>query len=159
MKIRRFLVPGGLMIFIVLASASCRSVRYVTLDKEKLLTDTIIVEKEQVRHDSLIIQQLTSVERRDSVAPIIDSLNRVVGLEKWHFEKVSDFNNSERRILMSRIDSLRRIKEKIIEIDRPVEVEKIVEIERKRTMLENFILMSGLISIIVCGIRIFRKYA
>lgn len=70
--------------------------------------------------------------RYDSVAPILDSLNRVIGWDRYHFRERTKMADTERRRLMSVIDSLRTARNDTVYKERqiPVEVERIKEVAR-----------------------------
>lgn len=101
-----------LLIIICLAAAlaSCRSVRTVPVESVRTDTvvriDTVVRTMEHFAVDTLRIREIVSVESRDSIAPVLDSLNRVIGYERWHWRESASESETLRSRLMASVDSI-----------------------------------------------------
>lgn len=84
------------------------TVRTDTLYRSRLRTDTVKVTERVYESDT----------RYDSIAPILDSLNRVIGWDRYHFRENTKMNDRELQRLQSLVDSLRAVKRD--SVDRPV---------------------------------------
>lgn len=123
---RILIVPIVLMIMV----ASC-SKRVVPMIEERIIerTDTIIERVETIVTDTVRETVKETVIRYDSVAPILDSLNRVIGYDRWHFRERESVSDRERARLLALVDSLqsKSVEQETKMIPYPVEVVKEVE--------------------------------
>lgn len=116
---------------IITALCGCTSKIYVPVECVKWHTDTVthyISSTDSVTVTERIYEADT---RSDSIAPILDSLGRVIGYERWHFREVTKKDEREITRLQSLVDSLRAVKRD--SIDRPVPY----PVERKLTRWER----------------------
>lgn len=90
--------------------SSCASKKVVVLPSESVeaIYDTTIMNHTKLLHDSIYVYRDREVIVRDSVAPIIDSENRVTGIDRYHFIKIRENDTEYRKQQESLIDSLRR---------------------------------------------------
>ena len=111
-------IIAGLMILLV---SLCGCTRTVYTPVESVRTDTLthVVTK----HDTVTDTERVFVtdSRYDSVAPILDSLNRVIGYDRYHFREVTKMTDKERQRLVSIIDSLSAVSADTIREPYPVE--------------------------------------
>lgn len=108
-----FLVCG-----IITALCSCTRKIYVPVESTVTRKDTVthyISSTDSVTVTERIYEADT---RYDSIAPILDSLGRVLGYERWHFRETTKKDEREITRLQSLVDSLRAVKRD--SIDRPV---------------------------------------
>lgn len=122
-----------LLAIIAVCFASCRSVRAITADKPIYIHDTL--HTESVRVDSVEITKWHTEYMHGDTVRLIDSV----------YIRQTSYKH----------DTISEIREK------PVEVEKVVEVERKQTKLHKIIIGSGvalwlIVLIIATGI-ILRK--
>lgn len=105
-------------LLLCMALGGCSRKVYVPVEKRESHTDTLY--QERVRVDSVhsIERIYESDTRYDSIAPILDSLNRVIGWDRWHFRESTKLNDREKARLQSLADSLRAVR--MDSIDRPV---------------------------------------
>lgn len=105
-----------LIIAIIAAcSASCRSVRTIAVDKPIYIHDTLSVER--VRVDSVEVTKWHTEYMQGDTVQLVDSV---------YIRQIS-----------YKHDTIREIQEK------PVEVEKVVEVERKQSKLHKVMIGSG----------------
>lgn len=119
------------------ALCGCTRKVYVPVESVTVRTDT--VETVKVRVDSVRLTERIYEKdlRYDSVAPIIDSLNRVIGWDRWHFRESTKKDESAIYRLQSLVDSLRAVKRD--SVDRPVPC----PVERKLTRWERVKMDAG----------------
>lgn len=122
-----------ILAIIAVCFASCRSVRTITADKPIYIHDTL--HTESVRVDSVEVTKWHTEYMQGDTVRLIDSV----------YIRQTSYKH----------DTIREIQEK------PVEVEKVVEVERKQTKLHKIMIGSGvalwlIVFIIATGI-IFRK--
>lgn len=121
---------------VVSSLTSCSRKVYVPVEsvRETRVTDTVTRFRTLVITDTVTERIKETDLRYDSVAPILDSLNNVIGWERWHFRERTKMADSERQRLMAVNDSLRRAKSDTVRIDRPVPY----EVPRKLTPWQSF---------------------
>lgn len=93
------------------------------------------VRTDTVTHYLTLTDSVTVIERvyesDDSIAPILDSLGRVIGMDRYHFRESTKKDSREIARLQSLVDSLRAVKRD--SVDRPVPY----PVERKLTRWEQ----------------------
>jgi len=104
-----------LLAMLVVFTASCRSVRTITVDKPIYIHDTL--HTESVRVDSVEVTKWHTEYMQGDTLRLIDSV----------YIRQTSYKH----------DTIREIQEK------PVEVEKIVEVERKQSKLHKIMIGSG----------------
>ncbi|MCM1369859.1 MAG: hypothetical protein NC204_05745 [Candidatus Amulumruptor caecigallinarius] len=136
---------------------SCTKRVYVPVETVSVRTDTVIVR--QTKADSVRVSEHTEMydTQRDSVAPIMDSLNRVIGIERWHWRETVRTNDTERARLMARIDSLKEVKIDSVMVERPIVVEKIKEVNRLHWW-QYALMLGGVIALSWLAHRAWMKY-
>lgn len=125
-----------LLCLVVSSLTSCSRKVYVPVESktETRVTDTVTRFRTLVITDT-VLQRIKETDLRyDSVAPILDSLNNVIGWERWHFRERTKMADSERQRLMAVNDSLRRVKADTVRIERAVPY----EVPRKLTPWQGF---------------------
>lgn len=121
----------------------CTKTVYLPAESTALRADTV---RQIIRHaatDTIREKEYVHDTRYDSVAPILDSLNRVIGWDRYHFRETTRMSDRERSRLLARIDSLKQSRTDSVYIERPYPVEKIVEVERKRGWWETLLLYAA----------------
>lgn len=128
------LLGGYILILVAIALMSmmcgCTRTQYVPIENNVCHTDTLYRERMTTRVDSFIQRENVYVEKRDSIAPILDSLQRVVGYDRWHFTTMQSSNDRERLQLMAAVDSLRQLRTDSIVIREPYPVVTVKEVNR-----------------------------
>ncbi len=130
-------IATALLLCLVVSSlTSCSRKVYVPVEsvKETRVTDTVTRYRTVTVSDTLLQHVYEQDLRYDSVAPVLDSLNRVIGWERWHFRERTRTSEAERQRLMAVNDSLRRVRADTVRIDRPVPY----EVPRKLTAWQRF---------------------
>ncbi|MDE6272911.1 MAG: hypothetical protein K2M31_07885 [Muribaculaceae bacterium] len=122
----------ALILIILLLLGGCRSVRteYIPVESTVVRTDTIHHTRNVIERDTVIRIERIAESRLDSIAPILDSIGRMIGFDRWHIiDRSASLQESNSRLLAV-IDSLKsqgvRSEVKL----KPYPVEKIVEINR-----------------------------
>lgn len=142
-------------------SSSRPEVRYLTETSVEIVHDTLIDVRTLTLRDTVSIERERYEERRDSVAPILDSLNRMVGLERWHWQTVYESSSEERARYESQLDSLRAVIDTASAIREPYPVEVPVEVNRlywwqKMLMTVGTIAIAALLAWLAVGI--YRRF-
>lgn len=114
-------------------TALCGCTRKIYVPVESTVTRTDTVTHYVNNTDSVTVTEriYEADTRYDSIAPILDSLGRILGYERWHFRETTKKNEREMTRLQSLVDSLRAVKRD--SIDRPVPY----PVERKLTRWER----------------------
>lgn len=128
-------ILGGFIGALLIASLVCMAMGcsrkvYVPVESVTVRTDTVYKERVSVRVDTFASVQRVYVEKRDSIAPILDSLQRVIGFNRWHFVTERSSSDAERVSLMAQLDSLRALKTDSIVKREPYPVETVREVNR-----------------------------
>jgi len=149
-----------LMLFVF--ACGCSRKVYVPVEHSVIRTDTVTHYIND--HDSItVIERIYESDTRyDSIAPMLDSLGRVIGWDRYHFRERTKKDEREIRELRALVDSLRESKAKVDSVPYPVEVP--VEVERKISGWERFVNALGhcMLGAIFCaimyvGVRLIRK--
>lgn len=116
-------------IFLTLATlmsllCGCTTTKYVPVERVTHHTDTVTRSMRATDTLTLIERIYESDTRYDSVAPILDSLNRVIGWNRYHFQETTKKDEREIRRLQSLVDSLRAVKADSIRVPQPYPVER-----------------------------------
>lgn len=119
-----FAVAMALSVLFALLFAGCTNTKYVPVESVTSRTDTVYSVK--VRVDSVkSIERIFELDNRyDSVAPILDSLNRVIGWDRYHFRETTKINDREMERLRAENDSLKAVKRDSVERMVPYPVER-----------------------------------
>lgn len=151
-------------IFIALLTATMllfggcsRRVVYVPQDRVEIRTDTVVRTAERIRADTVRERVEVYETRRDSVAPILDSTDRVVGWERWHWRETSKLADSERTRLTATIDSLRQEHTDTVLIREPYPVE-VVKAAGSRQGWWKTVVTVGLAVLLAYFIVIFIRF-
>lgn len=96
----------------------CSRKVYVPVESTTVRTDTVTHYINNTDSVTVIEHVYETDTRYDSIAPILDSLNRVIGWDRWHFRESTKMNDREINRLQSLADSLRAVR--MDSIDRPV---------------------------------------
>lgn len=102
-------------ILIGILMQGCTSTKYVPLESVTSRTDTVYSVKFRVDSVKSIERIFETDNRYDSVAPILDSLNRVIGWDRYHFRENTKINNREIERLRAENDSLKAVKRDSVE--------------------------------------------
>ncbi len=131
------ILAAALLVCLVAGSLlSCSRKVYVPVEsvKETRVTDTVTRYRTVTVSDTLLQHVYEQDLRYDSVAPVLDSLNRVIGWERWHFRERTRTSEAERQRLMAVNDSLRRVRADTVRITKT----RTVEVPRKLTAWQRF---------------------
>lgn len=114
-----FLICG-----LITAFCSCTRKIYVPVESTVTRTDTVTHYINSTDSVTVIERIYEADTRYDSIAPILDSLGRVLGYERWHFREVTKKDEREMTRLQSLVDSLRAVKRDSIDHQVPYPVER-----------------------------------
>lgn len=136
-------------------------VRYLTETSVEIVRDTVLDVRTLTLRDTVRIERERYEERRDSVAPILDSLDRMIGLERWHWQTVYESSSEERARYESQLDSLRAVIATATATREPYPVEVPVEFNRlywwqKFLMTVGTIAMAALLALL--AFRFYRLF-
>lgn len=145
----------------LLALCGCRSTRYVPVESEAWHTDTVthyIGNTDSV----IVVERVYEGDRRyDSIAPILDSLNRVIGWDRYHFRELTHMSEAERTRMQAVIDSLRAVNADTVRVQVPYPVER--KLSRWEQTKQDFggwamgLLAAALCAVIIWIARTFRR--
>lgn len=143
-------------ILIGILMSGCTTTKYVPVESVTTRTDTCYYAK--LRVDSVKFTQYIheSDNRYDSVAPILDSLNRVIGWDRYHFRETTKMNNLEMKKLRMENDSLKSVKRDSVEKQIPYPVEKIVEVVKPLAWWQSALMWWGVIASVAIGYLIYK---
>lgn len=113
-------------IFLCLLFLSGGCTRKIYVPTERVVTHTDTLYQSRLRIDTMrTIERVYEADfRYDSIAPILDSLNNVIGWDRYHFRESTKMNEREIRRLQSQVDSLRAVKQDSVYVRVPVPVER-----------------------------------
>lgn len=103
---------------VLLLMGGCTKRVYVPVENAVIRTDTVTHYINSTDSVTVIERIYESDTRYDSIAPVVDSLGRVLGYERWHFRESTKKDSREIDRLRSLVDSLRAVKRD--SVDRPV---------------------------------------
>ncbi|MDE6235822.1 MAG: hypothetical protein K2M56_08745 [Muribaculaceae bacterium] len=116
----------ALILLIILSLGGCSSVKrkYIPMESTVIRTDTVHHTQRLIERDTVTILEHILEQRTDSVAPILDSLGRMVGYDHWRIIDRSASLSVENVRLRAQLDSIKQ-QGTVAEKDRepyPVEV-------------------------------------
>lgn len=79
----------ALVLMVVCALASMCSCSRKVYTEQILRTDTVVQIRREVSRDTVRISERVVAEVRDSIAPVVDSMGRVVAWDRWHWRTLS----------------------------------------------------------------------
>ena len=140
---------------------SCTRKIYVPVENTVMRTDTVTHYISNTDSVTVIERIYESDTRYDSIAPILDSLNRVIGWDRYHFRETTKMDSREIQRLQSLVDSLRAVKRD--SVDRPVPYPVERELTRwEKTKMDFGGAAIGVLAVAACVavvwlIRAFKK--
>lgn len=141
-------VSAFIFLCLLLLSGGCTRKIYVPVERVVAHTDTFY--RSRLRIDTLrMVERVYEADfRYDSIAPILDSLNRVIGFDRYHFREFTKKDSREIERLQAVIDSLRSVKRD--SVDRPVPY----PVERELTRWERVKMDAGefALSLLAAGV-------
>lgn len=140
----------------------CSRKVYVPVENEKWHTDTVTRYIHSTDSVTVIERVYESDTRYDSIAPILDSLNRVIGWDRYHFREVTKKDSREIQRLQSLVDSLKSVKRDSVDRPVPYPVEReLTKWERAKMDFGGFALgglcAAALAAVVVWLIKIKRR--
>lgn len=109
---------------VLLLMGGCTTTKYVPVETVTSRTDTVYSAKVRVDSVKVIERIYESDTRYDSIAPILDSLNNVIGWDRYHFRETTKKDEREMARLQSLVDSLRAVKQDTVVKCVPYPVER-----------------------------------
>lgn len=147
------------LLAVLLLLCSCRTVReYVPLETVIYRTDTLWEVKTVYIHDSDATHTSERVSERDSIAPILDSLQRVIGWERWHWMETVRESTAEKARLLAVIDSLERCRSDSIDRPVPYPVTEYVEVNRLHWWQSALMWLGGIATLVLVLLLLFHKF-
>lgn len=130
----------------------CNTTKYVPAERVVIRSDTVtryIHQRDSVKVFERIYE---SDSRYDSIAPILDSLNRVIGWDRYHFHETTKKDESEILRLQSVIDSLMAVKTDSVDRLVPYPVERELTSWEKMKMDFGGMAIGGLGACVIGGL-------
>lgn len=149
--------PIIIIIALLLVATSCAKKIYVPTETHTVRTDTVYQVK--VRNDTLTVKERVyeADNRYDSIAPILDSLNRVVGWDRYHFREVTKLADRDMRRLLTVIDSLRQAKADTVCKEIPIPVEVVRETRKPLHWWQSALMWCGAAGLLALMLLILYK--
>ena len=150
-----------IMILLCACSISCTRKVYVPVQSTIHHIDTI----HSTRHTTDTIRDIRHIYERDyrldSIAPILDSLGRVIGWDRHHFRELTKMDQQLIARMQATIDSLQQIKADTIYRELPVPADNIQHSTSKITKVPFYYrLLSaiGIISLFAGSLILLARY-
>lgn len=132
------------------------SPKTVYVPAERIVERTDTVTRFLTVTDSVVsVERIYESDTRyDSIAPILDSLNRVIGWDRYHFREVGKMVEADNRRLLAVIDSLREAKSDTVktEVSVPYPVERELTGWEKTKMDFGGLAIGGICAVIVVAV-------
>ncbi len=147
------------MMLLMLAGCSPKTL-YVPIEKHVRHTDTLTRHITVTDSVTVIERVYESDTRYDSVAPILDSLNRVIGWDRYHFRDRTKMDELRIAGMQHEIDSLRNVKADTVreKVPVPYPVERpLTKWERTKMELGGWAFGSLVVAVIAVVWLIFKK--
>ena len=146
------------IVLLLLACAGC-SPKVVTRERTVTATDTVteyIALTDTLRLTERVYE---SDVRYDSIAPILDSLNRVIGWDRWHYRESTKKDEREMARLRAVVDSFYRASRDTVRefVPQPYPVEKIVKVEKPRSWWLIGLAAAGGIVLLIVIVAVLSK--
>lgn len=150
-----WLLAASCIMLLCMCLGSCSRTVYTPVESVRTDTVTHIV----AAHDTVRDMERIFVtdSRYDSVAPILDSLNRVIGYDRYHFREVTKMTDKERQRLVSIIDSLSAVSADTIREPYPVE-RSLTRWEQTKMDLGGVALGGVAVALCIAVIWLIRKF-
>lgn len=151
----------ALVICLLVLATGCSRKVYVPVENTTVKTDTVTHYINNTDSVTVIERVYESDTRYDSIAPILDSLNRVIGWDRYHFRESTKKDSREMQRMQALVDSLKAVKRDSVEKPVPYPVER--ELSRwERTKMDFGGMAIGALVIALCVavawlIKKFRK--
>lgn len=130
----------------------CTRKVYVPVENTTIRTDTVTHYINSTDSVTVIERIYESDTRYDSIAPVVDSLGRVLGYERWHFRESTKKDSREIDRLRSLVDSLRAVKRDSVDRPVPYPVERPLTKWEQTKMDFGGMFLGGLIAMIVAAV-------
>lgn len=138
--------------------ASCRT-RYIPVEtiRERVITDTVVRYSIHHQRDTSASEICERIEIRDSVAPVLDSVGRVVAFERWHSSEILRDRSRLMRSETMSADSVAQTVEKSDSIaeQRPVPASS-EPIKKRKYGYMIFIILGILIAVGFVGYKVLK---
>ncbi len=154
----RGITPVAALCALLLLCACSRKV-YVPVQGTVLRTDTV---KHYINNtDSVtVIERIYEADTRyDSIAPILDSLNRVIGWNRYHFRESTKKDGREIQRMQSLVDSLKSARVDSVERQVPYPVERsLTKWEQTKMDFGGVALGGVVIAVCIAVVWLIRKF-
>ena len=118
---------GGFLLALLLIwmlSSGCTRRMYVPVESVSVRTDTVTQFNKVVERDTITRIERIVESRVDSIAPILDSIGRMIGYDRWHIiDRTYSLEETNAR-LTATIDSLKSVKQDSVKIKESYPVER-----------------------------------
>lgn len=105
----------ALLICLLVLATGCTRKVYVPVENTTVKTDTVTHYINNTDSVTVIERVYESDTRYDSIAPILDSLNRVIGWDRYHFRESTKKDSREMQRMQALVDSLKAVKRDSVE--------------------------------------------
>ena len=138
------------------------SPRTVHLPQERVALRTDTVTEYISLTDSVFVTERVyeSDTRYDSIAPILDSLNRVIGWDRYHFRELAKMDEREMARMRAEIDSLRKARTDTVRerVPYPVVRTEVREVEKPLGWWQTALIWTGAAAVAAVAIAALRAW-
>ena len=145
-----FLMTGALFVCVLLGG--CTRKVYVPVENTTVRTDTVTYYINNTDSVTVIEHVYEADTRYDSIAPILDSLNHVIGWDRYHFRESTKKDSRETERLRAMVDSLRAVKRDSVDRPVPYPVERPLTKWERTKMDFGGMFLGGLIAVVVSAV-------
>ncbi|MGM9863668.1 MAG: hypothetical protein ACI305_05345 [Lepagella sp.] len=147
------------LLLCALLLCACSRKVYVPVQNDARHTDTV---KHYINNtDSVtVIERIYEADTRyDSIAPILDSLNRVIGWDRYHFRESTKKDSREIQRMQSLVDSLKSARVDSVERQVPYPVERsLTKWEQTKMDFGGVALGGVVIAVCIAVVWLIRKF-
>lgn len=152
-----------LLMLLLVGLCCCRSQqRVVTVESktEVAVHDTVERIREVYVRDSLESHTQRNEVVRDSMAPVLDSLNRVIGWERWHYREVYKESDTKQKALQAELDKLKQKRDSVVYREKPVPYAVTEYVNELKWWQEVLMWIGGLgvVGILITVIGVWKQY-
>lgn len=155
-KVFREWICRVMMAMVLVAGAGCSRKVYVPVESARIERDTLFCRQVSVERDTLVVRERSVESCRDSVAPLLDSLGRVIGYDRWHFVERRSHTDERRLRQLATLDSVHDSSASSEVMRQPYPVEVPVEVNRLH-LWQKFLIALGLVFGIGASIRVVMR--
>lgn len=139
---------------VLLLMGGCTKKVYVPVENTTVRTDTVTYYINNTDSVTIIEHVYEADTRYDSIAPILDSLNHVIGWDRYHFRESTKKDSREMERLRAVVDSLRAVKRDSVDRPVPYPVERPLSKWERTKMDFGGMFLGGMVAAVIAAVLI-----